>query len=239
MSQGPDSYNATYKGYCEWQEAEQARYDQILSEMETMPPEIALGMLMYFLANYQEQQVAWSSEEINYISDAQNWVSELQAAFSDQANDYSTGTFVPDNSDSVQQGIDAGDDLYNAAYTIANGNPNNPFYSISNNVLSQLGVIYPDNWNYDGDPPDYYGLEMYWGQEWHAAATGNSSYLNATNTAFSGLNSSFSGESSEAQSQNKLLQQNYQMYLGALQDVMKAWVDQSRFSNQAMQSASS
>ena len=185
---------------------------------------------MYFLANYQEQQVAWSSEEINYISDAQNMVSELQAAFSDQA--YGT-----DNSQSVRDGIDAGDTLYLDADKISKGNPNNPFYSISNNVMSQLNVIYPDGWDYNN--PNYNSLENYWNYEWYAASTGNASFLTATNTAFSSLNSTFSGESAEAQSQNKYLQQNYQMYLGALQDVMKAFIDQTRFSNQAMQSASS
>lgn len=223
MSSSPIPSDDSYQAYENWNNAEDQKYSNLMSQVDTMPPYEAMMAIVGFLMSYSLGQVAWTADEINVVSQCLSGVNSIQSGFDGQETGGSN----------INAAWTAMTGLYNMMEDFPSGSP---FSSIATDVLQQLGVIVDASGQ--GTVTES-GTQSYWYYAWYASETGNNEYVTSISNGINSLMSDFNGVSSQAQSENKYLQTNYQQFTGILHTITQAIVSQEQAMVQAMQNASS
>lgn len=215
------SYSANYDGYQDWRSDENQRYESVYNNtaLAESNPMLYIGELIYTLMQIYGGAPGWLGLGMDHASDDLNTLSQLQGLFSN-----------PSSAQDPYDTINNADQMYQQANYISNPSsagydPSNPFFEVDQTLCAQLQAIFPPGWTFPTGSAltqsDVDEVTSYFQSEWDAAANGNTSYINATNTAFSNATSAVNGINSQMQSEEKYYNSQLQEFEGLFQNVTK------------------
>ncbi len=216
-----ESYSANYDGYQDWYSDQSAQYESILNDTEMSqndPIEWILSLLGCIMST-EYGDTGWVGEAIGHAADDTTTIANLQGLFSNP-DAYSS---TPEGIQQEEQILDQTNELYTQA--ASDNDPNNPFYDTDKETQSQLKAIMPPGWDFSNDnvnADQCNTVNTYFDSEWQMAATGNTSALTATQTAFNTENSSLTGISQQLQSESQYISKELEQIEGLFQNTTKA-----------------